>query len=141
MIHKKAAAVISVFVASVPSWASALGPEQIVAACPTPALKTFFGFQPWYACLGKAPDGSPTFTKLSDIFLIIFPLIDSLIKIGALVAIGVIFYMLIQMITARGDAGKIKSSVEGIRDAVIGLIICLVSVAIVQFISGAFSTS
>lgn len=127
--------------ATAPVSASAATPQKLLAVCSSTPLQNFFGFQPWYACLPRAADGSPRIEKLNDIFLIIFPLVDSLIKVAALVAVGVIFYMLIQMVTARGDAGKIKTSVEGIRDAVIGLIITLISVAIVNFIAGAFNTT
>lgn len=112
-------------------------PAQQFAVCGTGA-SNFFGIQPWYACLPKDSQGNPTIESINDIFLIAFPLVESLVKIGALVAAGIIFFLLIQIITARGNAGKIATAATGIRDAIIGFIICLISIAIVNFISGAF---
>ncbi|HXH04808.1 MAG TPA: hypothetical protein VNI82_00055 [Candidatus Nitrosotenuis sp.] len=123
--------------ANISSVVSAASPAKLLAVCGTGA-GNFFGIQPWYACLDKSADGSPKITSINDIFLIIFPLVESLVKIGALVAAGVIFFLLIQIMVARGNAGKIATAVTGIKDAFIGFMICLTSIAIVNFIAGAF---
>ena len=115
-------------------------PPTLLAACASNPWANIFGFQPWYACL-QQKYGRTQIGSLNDIYLVVFPLVDSLIKVAALVAVGVLFFMIINMVMARGDAGKIKSAVEGMRDAIIGLIICLVAVAIVNFVAGAFSIS
>lgn len=114
--------------------ASAVAPAQQFAVCGS-TLGNIFGIQPWYACL-QAKNGSVSIKSINDVFLIIFPLVESLVKIGAYVAAFIIFFMLIKMVTARGNAGQIASAGEGIRDAVIGLIICIAAVAIVNFIAG-----
>lgn len=139
---------MKLYITTIATFAAALLPVRVsaaphttVAACASDPWSNIFGFQPWYACLPGGSAGEPRLTSINDVFLVIFPLVDSLVKVGALVAAGIMFYMIINMITARGDAGKIKTSVEGMRDAVIGLIICLVSVAIVNFIASAFQTS
>lgn len=111
---------------------------QFAASCGL-SPQNLFGIQPWYACLPRDGLGNPIITKLSDVYLIIFPAIDSLVKVAALVAIGYIFFMLIKIMYARGDAGKIATATMGIRDAVIGLIIALISVAIVNFAAGSLS--
>jgi hypothetical protein len=80
----------------------------------------------------------PKITAINDVFFILFPLVESLVKIGAYVAIFVIFFMLIKMVTARGNAGQIATAGNGIRDAIIGLIICVSAVAIVNFIASRF---
>ena len=112
-------------------------PAQQFAVCAQGAAN-FFMIQPWYACLDKDAQGNPTIGALTDLFKIIIPAVDSLVKVGAVVAVFVIFFMIFKMLTARGDTGKIASAGLGIRDAIIGLAICLASVAIVNFVAGAF---
>lgn len=97
-----------------------------------------FVLQPWYACLPKASDGSPKIEALTDILKIGFVVIDWLLKIAFYVAAGYMFYMIILMISARGNASKVATAALGIRDAAIGLVIAMISVAIVTFVSGAF---
>lgn len=111
-------------------------PAEQLAVCAHP--NSIFGISPWYACLPTNAKGDPTINSLNDIFLIIFPIVESLTKIAAFVAAGIIFFMLIQMVMARGNSGKIATAALGIRDALIGFIISLVALAIVNFVSGAF---
>lgn len=115
----------------------AASPATQTAVCGSGA-GNFFGIQPWHACLPKAPDGSPRIERLTDIFKIVLPLIDSLVKIAALVAAGYMFFMLFKIAMARGDSGQISTAISGIRDAIIGIIIAMISVAAVNWISGAF---
>ncbi len=117
-------------------------PAQQFAICEGPAQsRNIFGFEPWYACLPGADAGEPRITRLEDIFLIIFPVLESLVKIGALVAATFIFVALFNMVTARGNMQKIAKAAETIRDAFIGFIICLISIGIVNFVAGRFSAS
>ena len=111
-------------------------PSKQVAVCATGAAN-FFGIQPWHACLPKGDDGSPQMTSINDIFLIIFPVVEALVKIAVYVAIFYIFWMIIKIFLARGDSGKVAQASMGIRDAVIGMIIALIAVAIVNFIASA----
>jgi hypothetical protein len=117
--------------------AQAMTPVTQVAACAAGA-SNFFGFQPWHACLPKNSDGSPKLTKLTDVFKIAFPIVEWIIKAAAYVAIGMIFYMLFKIATSRGNASQYGTAIGGIRDAIIGLIIAMLSVAILNFIAGAF---
>ena len=129
-----------VTLASVPSSVAASSPARLVAVCASGATN-FFGFQPWYACLqttGPYGTGDPKITSLNDIFLIIFPLVDSLVKVAVLVAVGIIMFMFIKMIFSNGNSSEVAKAALGIRDAAVGLIISLVSIAIINFVSGAF---
>ena len=111
-------------------------PVQQMAVCAKGA-PNFFMIQPWYACL-DTKNGQIVIDELSDLFKIIFPLVDSLVKIAAVVAVFIIFFMIFKMMTARGDTGKIASAGIGIRDSIIGLIIAISSIAIINFVAGAF---
>lgn len=127
--------VLAMVFTAVPAGASS--PATQVAVCSGGAAN-FFGFQPWYACLQKNPDGSPKLTKLSDVFLIIFPVVDWVIKASVFVAAGIIFLQLFKIATSRGNASQYGTAIGGIRDAIIGLVIAVLSVAILNFVAGAF---
>ena len=112
------------------------------ASLPTPVTQfaacdagSFFGFPTWYACLPKDSDGHPKLTQLSDVWLIVFPLIETAIKAAAYAAIGFIIWGGIRFIKSQGNPGEITASRDTIRDALIGLVICLASVSIVQFMA------
>lgn len=103
-----------------------------VAAC---TGGTFFGFPPWYACLQKDATGGPKLTKLEDLWLIAFPLLESAIKAAGYVAIGFVIWGGIRFIKSQGNPGEITAARDTIRDALIGLVICISAVAIVQFMA------
>ncbi len=103
-----------------------------VAAC---SGGTFFGFPPWYACLPKDASGGPKLTKLEDVWLIAFPLLETAIKAAGYAAIGFIMWGGIRFIKSQGNPGEITAARDTIRDAIIGLVICISSVAIVQFLA------
>lgn len=112
-------------------------PATQMALCSS--RNSIFGFAPWYACLPGANNGEPRLTKISDIFLIILPVLEGMVKAGAYVAAAYMFYMIILFITARGNASKAATAMGGIRDAVIGFIITLVAIAIVNFVANSFT--
>ena len=117
--------------------ASPAKPLTQVAVCGN-GVGDFFGFQPWYACLPKNPDGSPKLTKLTDIYLVIFPVVDWILKAAVFVAAGFIFLMLFKIATSRGNSSQYSTALSGVRDAIIGLVIAVMSVAILNFVAGAF---
>ena len=132
------------FVAT-PTPAGATSPVTQMAVCnPTSAVENFFGFQPWYACLPKtcpgagASDGTPKLCSLTDIYKIAIPIVDWIIKGAVFVSAGVMFFMLFKIATSRGNASQYSTAIRGVRDAVIGLVIALLSVAILNFVAGAF---
>ena len=127
---------ISMASTAVPA-SAASSPVTQVAICSAGAAN-FFGFQPWYACLPKNSDGTPKLTKLTDIFLIIFPVVDWIMKAAVFIAAGMMFVQLFKIATSRGNASQYGTAIGGVRDAVIGLVISVLAVAILNFVSGAF---
>jgi hypothetical protein len=120
---------------------SAPAPVEAVSI-PTPVAQfaacsggSFFGFPPWYACLPKDAAGGPKLTKLDDVWLIAFPLLETGIKAAGYAALGFILWGGIRFIKSQGNPGEITAARDTIRDALIGLVICLSSVAIVQFMA------
>ena len=100
-----------------------------------PCNSNFFTFPAWHAGLNKDSNCRIKITKLNDIWVIAFNILNIAIQIGAYTAAFVMFFMIFKMVTARGDPGKISSAGIGIRNAIIGLIVALISVAIVQFVT------
>lgn len=120
------------------SVSAASSPVTQVAVCSPNAGANFFGFQPWYACLQKNTDGTPKLTKLTDIFLIIFPVVDWIVKAAVFISAGMMFFMLFKIATSRGNSSQYSTALSGIRDAIVGLVIAVLSVAILNFVAGAF---
>ena len=116
----------------VPSVSAA--PMTQMAACAA-GMANFFGFQTWHACLDHNPDGTARIDSITDFSLIIFPVIDALLKVAMYVAIAYLFICIFGIITARGNQSKIVKNVDGLRDAVIGFVIALLSVGILNFVS------
>lgn len=119
-----------------------LVPSPARAAVPAPVTQfaacdpgNFFTFPTWYACLPKDADGHPRINQLSDVWLIIIPLIESAIKLAGYVAVGFVIWGGILFVKSQGNPGNIVSARDTIRDAIIGLVICISAVAIVQFMA------
>ncbi|MBI2356724.1 hypothetical protein HYV12_01595 [Candidatus Dojkabacteria bacterium] len=60
--------------------------------------------------------------------------LNLIIALAALISVGVLVYSGIQYIVASGDDGKIEKATKGITYAIIGLVICFISVLIVNFV-------
>ena len=116
-----------------PAHAQAPAPVTQFAACDA---GSFFGFPTWYACLPKDATGHPKLTKLEDLWLIAFPVIESAIKAAGYAAVAYVLWGGIRFIKSQGNPGEITAARDTIRDALIGLGICISSVAIVQFLAG-----
>lgn len=123
---------VSAFVPVPVRAASVPAPLTQFAACDP---GSFFGFPAWYACLPKDADGHPKLTKLEDVWLIAFPLIETAIKVAGYTTVGFVLWGGIRFIKSQGNPGEITAARDTIRDAIIGLVICISSVAIVQFMA------
>lgn len=60
--------------------------------------------------------------------------LNLVISLSALVAVGILVYSGIQYILAAGDEGKVEKATKGITYAIVGLVICFISVLIVNFV-------
>ena len=143
MIRRIFTAIVMVCAFSLtPLSASAASPVSQIAIS-TGGAANFFGFQPWYSCLPKScpggtSDGSPKLCKLTDIYLVIFPIVDWILKAAVFISAGMMFFMLFKIATSRGNASQYSTAISGIRDAVVGLVISVLAVAILTFVVGAF---
>jgi len=104
---------------------------------------SFFGLRPWYYYL---PDNKfegcdikkfqllPTDKSPSDVPLVLLAIVDDLLRIGALVAIGFVIYGAIQLVTSQGDPDGAATAQKTITNALIGLVIAIVAATFVSFL-------
>lgn len=106
----------------------------------------FFGFPTWYQYLPGKQDQVLTVNgkkvvhceivtfQISDIPYVLLAAVDIALRVGALVAVGYIIYGGIQFIIAQGETDKAKKARQTIINALIGLVITLLSVGLVNFV-------
>lgn len=105
------------------------------AACGQDDL--LFGIIPtWYKYLEFSPDCTVKITKIDDFLKIGGAVIEILLRLSALAAVGFIIFGGFRFITSMGDPEGIKNARNTIINAVIGLVLAIVSTTIVSFIAG-----
>jgi hypothetical protein len=118
-----------------PGAVKALPPQLTqVAAC---AGSTFFGFPAWDACLDHE-NGSPVIRSLPDVWKIAFPIVETLIKVAGYIAVGFVIWGGIKYMKSQGDPSEISGAQKTIQNALIGLVIAVLSVTLVQFVASRF---
>lgn len=121
---------------------------QIFAAdeCSKPS---FFGIPTWYRYLDIEKNSATDQCEIQfslmrankfngdDILLVGLGVIDILIRIAALIAIGFVIYGGIRYITSQGSPEATKGAQNTILTALIGLAIAMVAAAVVAFLGRA----
>jgi len=75
---------------------------------------------------------------LTDVWKIVAALIEALLRIASLVAIGFVVFGGVTYITSQGSPDKTKAALSTIISSLIGLTITIVASAVVGFIAGRF---
>lgn len=104
----------------------------------------FFGLLPWYHYLKIDPTtcNIKTFTLLpgggqtSDVPLVLLAVIDDLLRIAALVAIGYVLYGAFRYVASQGDPESTARAQSTIINALIGMAVAILAVALVSFLGG-----
>lgn len=111
---------------------------------------TFLGLVPWYQYLNLAKDavGKCSVTNFNDstkvlgahspFLLIALAILDDLIRIAALVAVGYVIYGGIQYTTSQGSPDATKKAQQTIINALIGVVLAVLAASIVAFIGNRF---
>ena len=111
--------------------------QTVAITCSKPAL---FGVPSWYSYLDLQANN---LTKTCDIVNFSVPgsfiniglaLLDMALHLAGLVAVGFVIYGGIQMIMSRGEADKSAQARETVINALVGLAITLIAVALVGFL-------
>lgn len=105
----------------------------------------FFGFPTWYKYLEgmtsivKGPNGNdvtictPQVAALGDIWLIVAAVIEILVRLAALIALGFVIWGGIKYIVSRGEPNSIAQAKQIIIDGIIGLVIAIAATALINF--------
>jgi hypothetical protein len=103
----------------------------------------FLGLIPWYHYLSTPDKLDPRTCEIkhfevlgsnSDIPLVLLAIVDDLLRIAALVAIGFVIAGAIRLITSQGnpeDTGKAQNTIV---NALVGLAIAIIAAAFVSFL-------
>lgn len=107
-------------------------------SCSGGGVAVFFGFQPWDACLTHDNHGAPIITSLTDVWTIALVVVSTILKLTGYIAVGFIIWGGVKYLKSQGEPGEVTQARLIIYNALLGLIICILSVAIVQYIAGTF---
>ncbi|HSW79694.1 MAG TPA: hypothetical protein VLG47_02855 [Candidatus Saccharimonadales bacterium] len=110
---------------------------------------SFLSFPPWYKYLNctsvKSTDGTnqslqtPQLNSINDVWLIAAAVIELMLRLAALAAVGLVIWGGIQYTTSQGESDKTSKARGTILNAIIGLVIAIISAATVSFIAGKFN--
>lgn len=123
-----------VFVMAAVTPAAAATSPLTTVACNAGSI---LGFPTWDSCL-RQKYGELKLGELNDIWLVVLPIVETILRAGGYIAVGFIIWGSIQYIKSQGDSGKTTSARSTILNAIIGLVICILSVVLVQFVAGTF---
>lgn len=112
--------------------------QNLAATCPG---GDFLGFPKWYKYLdGTTVNGlcSPRLSGLNDVYLIVAAIIEVLLRISALLAVGYVIFGGIEYILSQGEPEKTNRARKTITNALIGLFISIFAAITVAFFAGRF---
>ena len=122
-------------------------PTRQFAACGT-QIDWLLGLEPWWSCLEKkygdgdgiaeqgtdARNNEIRIGALNDFWLVVLVILEDVIKVGGYIAVGFIIWGGIKYSKSQGNPGEIQQAQSVIKNAILGLVITLISVAIVEFV-------
>jgi len=115
-------------------------PNQLTqfAACGA-GIDDYLGLEPWYGCLQKKY-GQIRIATFNDIWLVVLPVAEDAIRVGGYIAVGFIFWGGIKLTKSQGNPSEISQARDIIRNAIIGLLWVIISVAVVEFVTVGLQT-
>ena len=113
---------------------------QFGAKCTQSASDRILLFPAWYKGLDCDAKGHPTANELNDLWVVALNIIEWFIIAASYLAVAFIIWGGFKYIKSRGEPGKLAEAKTAILQAVVGLGIALVSVAIVEFVTGVIQT-
>jgi hypothetical protein len=119
---------------------------QTLAALPAQCNSTFFGIPPWYKYLPMKYDAASGVCSVDDSFkllglgadsgliLIGLAIIDMLLRVAGMVAVGFVIWGGIKYLTSQGEASELSAAKHTIINALVGLVIAMVGTSLVVFV-------
>lgn len=130
---------------------------EIFAAVDNGCKESFFGLPHWYKYLDvqkmyeyKDEDGAtqninihcvPQVHGLGDFWLIGLAVLEVLIRVALYVGIAFVIYAGIKYSESRGNVDKAEKAKFTLIDAITGVVIAMIAVALINFIAGRFGQS
>lgn len=108
---------------------------QFATACKPGS--SFLGFPTWYKYLDSqtvAGQCSVVFNFPGDIGKILLAVVDIMLRLAALIAVGFVIYGGFKFILSQGDPEQINAARSTVINAVIGLVIAIIATFIVSFV-------
>ena len=99
----------------------------------------FLSFPTWYEYLPRNSTTTgcqPALTSISDVWLIVAAVIDILLRIGAIIAVGMVIYGGIMYTVSSGSSENVNKAKTIIINSMIGLAISIMATAVITFIAG-----
>lgn len=96
----------------------------------------FLGFPHWYTHLPGSGSCQPRLTSLNQIWVIVLNIVDIMIRLAGVVAVGMIIWGGFKYIKSQAEPGELTQAKNIIINAVIGLVLVIAAVAIVEFAAG-----
>jgi hypothetical protein len=101
----------------------------------------FLGFPTWFEYLPGSIDPttkicSPQLSSLSDVWLIGAAILEILLRVATIAAVGIIIYGGVMYVTSQGEPEKTGKAKAAITNALAGLVVSVMAGAIVAFIAG-----
>lgn len=109
-----------------PTWYKYLEPEFIDGECKLTALDPDNDGNTTAADMGKA------------VGKVILAVIEIMLRVAALVAIGFIIYGGVLYISSQGEPDKTKQALATVTNALIGLVVAVMATILVTFVAGRF---
>lgn len=116
-------------------------------AAPCQPGGSFLGLPTWYKYLeGQqveddatgASNCQPMLQGANDIWKVVAAVLEMLLRVASLVAIGFVVYGGVTYIISQGSPDKTKEALKTIISALVGLLISIIAAAVVGFIAGRF---
>ena len=122
--------------------------QSFAAGCTTSG---FFGIPPWYKYLVVAgrmetktdpvigqycdlKSVSSFADRTQDLILVAMGILDIVLRLAGMVAVGFVIYGGILYMTSDGDPSRTKDAQQTIINALVGLVIAIIATALVSFI-------
>lgn len=107
--------------------------ENFAASCGN----TFFGIEGWYKYMpGSCKNLDFNTYGVGSVWLVLAGITDALLRIAALVSIVFFIFGAFKMVTSQGSPESIKSARNTMTNALIGLILCVLSAWFIGFLIG-----
>jgi ABC-type Fe3+ transport system permease subunit len=114
-------------------------PKIIAAAsCGGRGASALLKFPTWYEYLPVNTANntcSPMINNIDDVWLIVAAVIEILLRVAAIMAVGFIIYGGIQFTISQGDPQQTNAAKGTLTAAVVGLVICLIATIVITYVA------